>query len=119
MRRAPIRRVSKKRSSALGVYAKLRKLYLLAHPWCQIYMKRCGIDEAVVKAHNGVYPEVDSNGITHWIRVPFATTIHHTKKPKQTYLNDVATWLSGSWVQHEWVENNKAEARKLGLLHNI
>ncbi len=82
-------------------------------------MRRYGIDEAIVHAHNGVYPEVDSNGITHWIRVPFATTIHHTKKPKQTYLNDTTTWLSASWPQHEWVENNKSQARLQGLLQNI
>jgi hypothetical protein len=119
MKRTPIKRVSKKRAQANREYSNKRKDYLIAHPWCQIFMKRYGIDEAVVKANNGVYPEVTYGGMVHWKRVPFANQIHHTKKPKQTYLNVVETWLSACQEQHEWVENNKSKARELGLLENI
>jgi hypothetical protein len=77
------------------------------------------LDEDAVIRMNGVYHEISYEGYVHWKSVPLATTIHHTKKPKQTYLNAVETWLSACWEQHEWVESHKNRARELGLLENI
>lgn len=115
LKRTPIRRVSKKRKQALTEYYKRRIRYLNEHPFCQIYIKINGLDEAEVIKNNGWYEA----GPTHQKRVPPANQIHHTKKPKQTYLNDESTWLSASDEWHVWVENHKSEARQLGVLQNI
>lgn len=53
------------------------------------------------------------------LRIPKSTEIHHTKKPKATYLNDESTWLAVCREMHEKIENNKAWARSKGYLQNI
>lgn len=119
MKRTPIRKVSKKRAGQNRLYAMLRPRYLNDHPWCQIFMMRFGLKEEDIKQYNGAYKETTNDGMNYWKIVPLATEIHHTKKPKSTYLCDQSTWLSACREQHEWVENNKGKARELGLLQNI
>lgn len=99
-------------------YARKKKAYLELHPFCQIYIKRFGLNEADIIMMNGAYCETTFGGMRHWKTVPLATQIHHTKKPKCKYLNDISTWLSACFDQHDWVENHKDLARQLGLLCN-
>lgn len=118
MRRSPIKQVSKKRQAALREYYKRRIRYLSEHPYCEIFLRIYNITLSDV-ASDGTAIIRDLDGFYHTAVVPRSTEIHHTKKPKQTYLNDESTWLAASRKLHEWVENNKAEARRLGLLQNF
>jgi hypothetical protein len=62
MKRTPLKRVSTKRSKELKEYAKLRKAYLEAHPYCEVYL-----------AENGLKYEGKP------IDAPLATDIHHRR----------------------------------------
>lgn len=111
--RMRIRKVSPKRAKENRKYTLARLRYLSEHPYCQIFIRRHGLDEYYVFRNGGV---VYSRG--YWLAVPKATEIHHSKKPKCKYLLDESTWFSCCREQHEWVENHKSEARQLGLLQN-
>lgn len=66
---------------------------------------------------------IENNGIGQTkaviFMVPAATEIHHTRKPKATYLNDERTWLAVCREMHEKIEQNKSWARERGYLQNI
>ena len=115
MKRCAIKRVSSKRSKELREYSKLRKDYLLAHPYCQAFMKINGIDEAEVIAKGGRYTAHPFR----WEReVPLATDIHHVSKRYGSRLNDTSKWLAVCREMHERIEQNKSWARDNGLLDN-
>lgn len=122
--RKPIRKVGKKRSKANAEYAKRRKAFLKAHPYCQWWIMEnmkttievFGFDfaEDLVIAASGLI-----RSATGYIKsVPLATEIHHKKKPKCKYLNDESTWMAVSREGHEWIEANKKLARERGYLEN-
>ena len=90
MKRSPLRRISKKQQERLRIYGPLRKQYLQEHPVCEL-------------------PECNAA----------STDIHHTKKPRSTYMNDVDTWLAVCRICHSRIENNKAWARENNLLENF
>lgn len=115
LKRTPIRRVSKKRAKANRTYAALRRDYLIEHPFCQIYIKRFGLNEGEIIKMNGAYREVNC-GFVYWKMVPMAYEIHHTKHPKWKYLNDTSTWLSACRDMHMWAHNHPSEAREKGCL---
>ena len=114
-----IPKVTKKRADANREYTKLRKDFLVLHPYCQITMRFHNLDEQEVIKSDGYAIVLTPAGQKITIKVPRSNQVHHTKKPKCKYLNDVSTWLAASPIGHEWVESNKKEARKLGLLENI
>jgi hypothetical protein len=91
MKRTPMRRVSKKRAVANAIYSKKRKAFLKDHPYCFV-------------AHEL------------WGKLLPTRDIHHMRKPRATYLNDETTWMAVSRRAHEWIENNKSEARERGWL---
>lgn len=104
--RKPLKHVSKKRGAANREYAKRRKAFLAAHPMCQAWptilhwaMQRPGMLETLP-----------------YMKWFYSEEIHHTKKPKCKYLNDESTWLAVSRWSHDWIENHKDIARKIGLL---
>lgn len=104
--------VAPKRAKANREYAKRREDYLIIHPYCQIYLRVHNIAE-----HEVISAEL-SGQFSKFIHVPRSNQIHHSKKPKCKYLNDESTWFAASPKWHDWVENNKKEARSLGLLHD-
>lgn len=97
-------KVTPKRAKANREYSVRRKVFLLAHPQCMAW-------EAI--RH---YAWQNLYNITMPAVRPLATEIHHMKKPKSKYLNDESTWLAVSRWGHEFIEQNKSIARKLGLL---
>lgn len=114
IRRTPLRRVSKKRKQAMVEYRRRRLAFLSAHPYCQVWLMENGIKES--DARTGGY--IKDGGF--WvIPVPASTEIHHTKKPKATYLNDESTWLAVCREMHDKIEMNKSWAREKGYLQNI
>jgi hypothetical protein len=107
VRGARIVRISKARSADRRTYAKDREDYLAEHPWCQIFIARRGLNEAEAIA---------KNGYSHGKKIPRATQIHHRNKSRGDRLLDKLWWMSACAEEHEWVENNKTEAREIGLL---
>jgi hypothetical protein len=45
LRRTPLRKVSTKRSRELREYSQKRKVFLLDHPFCQVWLARNDIEE--------------------------------------------------------------------------
>jgi len=114
-----IPKATKKRAAMNREYSVLKAGFLWEHPYCQITIRFHNLDEQEVIRNDGFAIILLPGGAKTTICVPKSNQIHHTKKPKCKYLNDITTWLAASPIGHEWVENNKREARKLGLLENI
>lgn len=89
-RRTPIRRVSPKQSKLLRQYAKQRKAFLEAHPWCEVCTEPGD-------------------------RRARATDIHH-KKGRGKYLLDESTWLAVSREGHRWIHDHPKQAAELGYI---
>lgn len=104
--RKPMKKVSKKRGAALKEYAKRRRRFLKERPWCEawtaiyFYHKKHGIDMPSDAPRT----------------CPPSSEIHHTKKPRNKYLNVESTWLAVSRWSHDFIENHKSIARQIGLL---
>lgn len=121
IRRTPLRRVSKKRKQALAEYYKRRMLFLVKHPYCQVWLAENGFKESdiiQVTGRGGVVCRTDGFRAVEY-SVPRSSEIHHTKKPKATYLNDESTWLAVCREMHDKIEGNKKWAREKGYLQNI
>lgn len=89
------------------VYSDLRKWFLGEHPFCQWHIKELGFSEKEVIAYEG---HMNS------IHIPRSSEIHHTRKPRATYQNDVTTWLAVSREGHDAIEGDKKTARLKGYL---
>lgn len=114
IKRTGLKRITKERSGQRRMYNKDCFEYLLAHPFCQIYLARYRIDEESVialskESQSGI---IFINGQL----VPRATQIHHRNKARGERLLDKRWWMSACDLEHNWVETHKEEARKLGLL---
>lgn len=121
IRRTPLRRVSKKRKAALVEYYARRKIFLVLHPYCQVWLAENGFKESdifQITGRGGVVARKDGFRCQEY-SVPRSSEIHHTKKPKATYLNDETTWLAVSREMHDKIEQNKSWAREKGYLQNI
>lgn len=92
-------------------YGAQRAAYLLAHPFCQIWIARWNLDEADVIAASG-RAVVDGEAMD----CPLATEIHHRNKCYGARLLDERWWMSASRAGHEWVEDDKRSARAAGFL---
>jgi hypothetical protein len=109
MKRCAIKRVSSKRSKQLREYARLRKIHLEQHPFCEATIKLKGLDEAEVIANDGRY----FDGL-----VPPSTEIHHRARRYGSRLNDTSKWLAVCRGIHVRIETNPSWARENGLLDN-
>ncbi len=114
LKRTPLRRCAKKRARQLKAYSLLRKAFLKAHPFCQIWIKRKGYNETEIIELWDEFGQPERMG---WNskEVPFATDIHHVDGRGPNLLN-VDTWLAASRDQHMWAHANPSAARKLGLM---
>lgn len=99
MKRTPLKRVSSKRSKELREYAKLRKAYLEAHPYCQVW-----IQEGIINGTSLNDP-------------PLSTDIHHVRGRWHGRLNDTKYWLAVCRESHEKIHRNPAWAYERGYLH--
>lgn len=100
-------RVSTKRQREAATYRLLRAAFLQANPCCQAWKR--------------IIDHLWKNDVPWMVEhapspAPHSTEIHHTKKPRCKYLNDISTWLAVSRWSHEWIEQHKNTARALGLL---
>lgn len=120
MKRTKIRRVSAKRAAQLREYSKLRKQFLIDHPYCQWWMKQEAFDgegeisEKFIIENNG---RVSINSIPSLC--PMATDIHHMNGRYGNRLNDVEFWMGVSREGHTWIHNNPKLSRERGYLNDI
>lgn len=110
LRRTPLARVSKKRAKALREYAKKRKAFLAAHPFCQVRIAVFGLTENFVIWAEGKMP----NWAGGWM--PRATEVHHKAGRSGKNFLDESTWMAVSREGHRWLHNNPREARARGWI---
>lgn len=115
-RGGPVYRIPKikaKRLSERREYSRAKAAYLLAHPFCQVFLARNGIDEReVMRDYSGSSGAVYFKGK----KIPWSNQIHHRNKCRGVLLNDQRWWIACCPAEHEWIENNKGTARLLGFL---
>lgn len=124
-RGGPLKKVSKKRKAELGFCYEKRKAFLLAHPYCQIWLKLMQQDEKEIIAQEGfAYPvpmaiksrfEPVYAGVGTITDVPRSTEIHHTNHREGKRLNDERYWLAVSREHHKWAHAHPREAKALGI----
>lgn len=114
MIRRPLRRLSVHRLEENRLYSYRRKLFLLAHPYCQVWCAEHGITEEVAIRQGGRLP---LDGAT--VSVPLSTEIHHVNKRRGVDLLDVRFWLAVSAEAHRRIEDHKAWARARGYLRDF
>lgn len=106
-RRKPIRRVSSKRAAQLKEYSKLRKEFLAANPFCQVWMDENPEYAAVSPLSN--------MGISYW-EDNRATDVHHMKKRVGKMLLDTRYWMAVSRTAHQRIHQFPKWAREKGYL---
>jgi hypothetical protein len=116
--RKPMKPRSKKRAKADAEYSVRRKRFLAEHPYCQWWLRENGCTEEQADLFQG-WVWINQYNTMVKVQVPLSNQIHHMRKPKSKYLNDESTWMAVSREGHEWIENNKSEARKRGYLFDI
>ena len=114
MNRSPLRRISARRLEETWLYCYRRKQFLLAHPYCQVWLAEHGVVEAeAIRAGGQVRPNGPEGPLS---VVPLAIQIHHANKRRGADLLDQHYWLAVSREAHEQIESNKAWARAQGYL---
>ena len=114
MRRTSLRRISARRLEETSLYHYRRKQFLLAHPYCQVWLAEHGIDEATAIRDLGFVRLAGPSGPA--TVVPLSTEIHHRNKRRGADLLDQKHWLAVSTDAHRRIEANKAWARAEGFL---
>jgi hypothetical protein len=103
---------SARRKKDGAVYTKLRREFLAAHPFCQVWIATMRLDEAAVIQWDGIYCTL--NGAFRF--APRATEIHHKAgRYGGNYLN-VTTWAAVCRDSHRWLHDNPKLAKAEGWL---
>lgn len=111
MNHSMLRPMSFRRLEQTSLYLYRRKLFLLAHPYCQVWLAEHGVAEAEALRGGGV---IEVGGAT--AIIPLATEIHHQNKRRGRDLLDQQYWMAVSTYGHRRIEANKAWARAQGFL---
>lgn len=117
LRRTPLRKVSSKRSRELREYSKKRKAFLIAHPFCQVWLDRNDIADLgqwIYRDRRKGYVYSDLSILA--LKPDLACDIHHKAGRTGWRLNDESQWLAVSREAHEWIHANPSEARRRGWL---
>jgi hypothetical protein len=91
MKRTPLRKMGKDKARETAKYWPLRRRYLDNQVFCEFpdgYMSCCK---------------------------PISS-IHHMKGQNWRVMNDTRYWMGVCIEHHAWIEDNKREARKMGLI---
>jgi hypothetical protein len=115
LKRSRLRRISARRLFETDLYRYRVRLFLLKHPYCQVWLAERGIEEEWAKAQNGLVCGTDGVRMV----VPLATQVHHRNKRRGADLLDQTEWLAVSREAHAWIENHKDWARARGFLRDF
>ncbi len=108
----PIRKVSKKLSARLKLYAKARAKYLDAHPYCQWWLAENGFLEQDVTFGgrlSGILSSVS-------LKAPRSIEIHHRKGRVGNLLYDQSYFMAVSREGHNWIHANPRESYESGYM---
>lgn len=114
-----IRRVSRKRARQYREYMLRRALFLVAHPYCQVWLTENSFTEAQAIEGKGIVIRETMRGVAVMrahLAVPASEEIHHRCKRRGMTLLDESTWMAVSHDNHMHIENNKSWARERGYL---
>jgi len=96
-----------------------RTAFLIAHPWCQVWLAENGVKQADVN-DRGFAEVEDASDVEkvgrYFMKCPASCDIHHTKK-RGRFLLDESTWMAVSRVYHEKIHTNPSWARERGYLY--
>lgn len=99
MKRTRLRQVSVVRAKELRQYSKLRKIYLEAHPYCEVWLAE----------HDLKYEGAP-------LEAPLSQDIHHRQGRQRAKLNDTSMWLAVCRELHNQIHNNPKWAYEMGYL---
>jgi hypothetical protein len=111
LKRTPLRRISKKRAKESRIYTQKRKVFLKAHPWCQVALQEAG-NPFVVWSD----PCPEGHFLHGNVKIGRSTEIHHKAGRTGTNYLDESTWLAVCRQSHERIHNNPSWARERGYL---
>ena len=97
MKRSPLKRMGKNKARETNRYWRLRLKFVEEHPFCEFSMSG--------------YPSTYTPSCTNR-----TVSIHHMKGQHYKIMNDTRYWLATCQEHHAWIEDNKKEARKRGLI---
>lgn len=91
IRKTPLRKMGANKSRETAKYWPLRRKFIEDNPFCEV----------PTRVHDCTFR---------------ATTIHHMKGQHWKIMNDTRYWCAACINGHIWIEANKKEARKRGLI---
>jgi hypothetical protein len=103
MKQTPLKRVGKNKARESNRYWRLRLKFIQDHPFCEFPSYRNGTEHAL----QPVFTLSCTNR---------TASIHHMKGQHHKIMNDTRYWLATCQKHHAWIEDNKREARKRGLI---
>jgi hypothetical protein len=106
MKRARLKRISYRRLIETTLYRRRTKEFLIAHPYCQVWLAEHNVLEAEAIQSGGVVMVGNSR-----VSVPLSTQVHHKNKRRGTDLLDEQHWMAVSSPYHRRIECNKEWAR--------
>ena len=109
-KRIPARSARRKKEGA--TYTKLRREFLTAHPFCQVWIATMGLDEDALKQWGGVYRTL--NGAFRY--APRSEEVHHKAGRHGGNYLDVTTWAAVCRDSHRWLHDNPKQAKEQGWL---
>ena len=115
MKRTRLRRISERRLRETELYRYRVRQFLLAHPYCQVWLAEHGVVEAEAIRVGGTITLADCSVVL----VPLATEVHHRNKRRGDDLLDARFWLAVSREAHRQIEERKQAARAAGYLLNF
>jgi hypothetical protein len=98
MKRTPLKKMGRDKARETAKYWPLRRKFIEDHPFCEF---------PVIYEHKF--------GSTVSCMTP-VVSIHHMKGQNWRVMNDTRYWMGVCIEHHAWIEDNKREARKRGLI---
>lgn len=117
LRRTPLRRVSKKRAQQLREYSAARKVFLAAHPICEVWCAENGFEWFDDRQYESAIGTVltPEELVMEW-RAPAAVECHHKAGRTGPNFLDQSTWLAVSQEAHRRIHDRPGQARAKGWL---
>lgn len=113
--RKRINPISKRQRQRLRGYGPARAAFLSQYPLCSVWIARLG------GWHLARNPTTENCRVLALIcyLAPVATTIHHCRGRAGSLLMDQRYWIGASLLEHDWIDRNRAAARRFGLLAEV
>jgi hypothetical protein len=98
MKRSPLKKMGKDKARETAKYWPLRRKFIEDHPFCEF---------PITPNDKSVFTPSCMSG---------TSSIHHKMGQNWRVMNDTRYWIGVCIEHHAWIEDNKREARKRGLI---